>query len=447
MRRTLWVLIGLSLFLMGCVPKAAEEEIGTAESLPVITIGEDMSIIELATSFMEMFTTGRYEQMISDFNATENMRKAITAEIYAHAFDGMINQNGEFISYSVTEVISTSDFDVIPIVVTCEKDSLIVNVVFDSDKLLAGFNFALYTPPKEVPSSLIESDIEVVTGSYRMPGKLVLPEGEASVPLVIFVSGSGPNDMDSTIGPNKPLRDIAYGLAEEGIGSIRFTKRTAIYGKVIGECATIDVEYIQDVVSAYDLARSIERVDRQRIFLLGHSLGGNLIPMISQRLPATVGYIIAAGSVTPVEELMLLQYRHLLGKDGEISTDEKQILEKIENGVNAIGALTSESEYTSAELLGVPAVYWLSLKGYEPLEVAKGIEERLLILQGEKDYQVPMSEFSQWKEALPKAQFITYPELNHLFMKSNDTFDSNEYIDAQEVDIQVIEDIAGFINH
>ncbi|MDZ7606573.1 MAG: hypothetical protein U5K79_13515 [Cyclobacteriaceae bacterium] len=59
---------------------------------------------------------------------------------------------------------------------------------------------------------------------------MTLPKGKNSFPIVLFVHGSGPNDRDETIGPNKPFRDIAYGLAEKGIASLRYDKRTFVYG-------------------------------------------------------------------------------------------------------------------------------------------------------------------------------------------------------------------------
>lgn len=57
--------------------------------------------------------------------------------------------------------------------------------------------------------------------NYDLPGKLVIPKENEKYPLVIFVYGSGINNMDETIGPNKPFRDLAYGLGSLGIASLR----------------------------------------------------------------------------------------------------------------------------------------------------------------------------------------------------------------------------------
>ena len=97
--------------------------------------------------------------------------------------------------------------------------------------------------------------VTVVTGEYQMPGMLAMPEGKGPFPAVVLVSGSGPNDMDSTVGPNKPFRDLAEGLAARGVASIRYTKRTRQYGAKLGKDITLAQEVIDDAVSAAKFSR------------------------------------------------------------------------------------------------------------------------------------------------------------------------------------------------
>lgn len=75
-----------------------------------------------------------------------------------------------------------------------------------------------------------EREITVGAEGFKLPGTLTLPKSSATenrkFPLVILVHGSGPQDRDETIGPNKPFRDLAWGLAERGVAVIRYEKRT-----------------------------------------------------------------------------------------------------------------------------------------------------------------------------------------------------------------------------
>ncbi len=99
-------------------------------------------------------------------------------------------------------------------------------------------------------------------------------------------------------------------------------------------------------------------------------------------------------------------------------------------------------------VLSAPASYWLDLRGYDPPAAAQALTAPLLILQGERDYQVTMDNLAAWKRALdghPNVTFHTYPKLNHLFVAGEGKSLPKEYETPGHVDAAVIEDIAGWI--
>jgi uncharacterized protein len=101
-------------------------------------------------------------------------------------------------------------------------------------------------------------------------------------------------------------------------------------------------------------------------------------------------------------------------------------------------------------LLGarIPAKYSLDLRGYQPANEAVKMRQSMLILQGERDYQVTMDDFSNWKQALGLRKdvvFIAYPDLNHLFMTGKGKSRPEEYTVAGNVSPVVIDDIAKWI--
>src|SRR4029079_6112448 len=97
-------------------------------------------------------------------------------------------------------------------------------------------------------------------------------------------------------------------------------------------------------------------------------------------------------------------------------------------------------------LSGAPASYWLDLKSYDPAVAAAAVRTPLLILQGERDYQVTMADFARWKEIVgPRATFTSYPGLNHLFIAGTGKSLPSEYAVPSHVDEQVVRDIARWI--
>ena len=101
----------------------------------------------------------------------------------------------------------------------------------DAAGKIAGFSMrpppAAYVPPSYVdPSKFTEEEVSFGTAPWILPGTLAMPVGAGPFPAVILVHGSGPNDRDETLGPNKPFKDIALGLASRGIAVLRYEKRT-----------------------------------------------------------------------------------------------------------------------------------------------------------------------------------------------------------------------------
>lgn len=254
-----------------------------------------------------------------------------------------------------------------------------------------------------------------------MPGTLTTPTEGGPWPAVVLVHGSGPNDRAETIGPNRPFRDLALGLASRGIAVLAYDKRSLTHGAAMAAVKgmTVQDEVVDDAVLAVDLLRATGGVDPARVWLLGHSLGGMLAPRIAEQANGLAGLVILAGAARPLEDLILDQTRYLAQRDGNVTAPERSVLEKVEEQVAAIEDPDLDAGTPAADLLGVPASYWLDLRGYAATAVAATLDVPILVLQGERDYQVTMADFALWKKALGTRDDVTltsFPELNHLMM-------------------------------
>jgi dienelactone hydrolase len=266
-----------------------------------------------------------------------------------------------------------------------------------------------------------------------------------------LVHGSGPQDRDETVGRNKPFRDLAWGLASQGIAVLRYDKRTLTHAARFAtpkEPLTVKEEVIDDVLAAVALLHKNKAVDAKRIFVLGHSLGGILAPRIGKEAPDVAGLIILAGATRPLEDLILEQHTYLLSLDGPPSADGKAELEKIKAVVARIKDPKLSPEAPAAELFGGSGAYWLSLRDYHPAETARTLKQPLLILQGERDYQVRMTDFDGWKKALAErkdAELKSYAKLNHLFVEGEGAGTPAEYDSVGHVSKEVVDDVAAWI--
>jgi predicted alpha/beta hydrolase len=164
------------------------------------------------------------------------------------------------------------------------------------------------------------------------------------------VHGSGPLDRDETVFANKPFRDLAWGLASQGIAVLRYEKRTKQHAAKLGAIGgpwTLKEETIDDVLAAVALLRQTAGIEVTRIFVLGHSLGGMLIPRIGTRDAPIAGFIVLAGATRPLEDMILEQTTYLVSLEGSISQEKQAHLDEITKQVAHIKSLGPSDAHSS----------------------------------------------------------------------------------------------------
>ena len=257
----------------------------------------------------------------------------------------------------------------------------------------------------------------VVTGDIHLPATIMMPADARDVPIVVMVHGSGALDRDETIYTNKPFRDIASGLARKGIATLRYDKRTYVYRQPV---ASMDDETILDALSAIRLARR----HSTRVYLLGHSLGAMLAPVIAERSEEPLaGIIMMAAPARDMDIVVRQQFDYLLPSGASPDFKEQQI-----------------------ENLRQRSPHYLQPQGQTA--AARRLTLPMLILQGERDYQVTMEDYSLWQQVLKgktNVVYHSYPRLNHPFMEGDGKSTPMEYQMEGHVATYVIDDISSFI--
>ena len=395
-----------------------------------------------------------------DFNKAagfvdSGLRNEISAEAIGQAWNGLISQYGKFINRKDIQTAFASDSYEALAVCRFEKKSVAVKMSFTLTGRLQGFFFyprEEYTAPAYVNSALFtEQQVIVGSGKWALPGTLTLPKGKGPFAALALVHGSGPNDRDETMGPNKPFRDIAQGLASQGIAVLRYDKRTFAHNKEASEIKnfTVKEETVDDAVLAAELLRGRKEIVPSKVFVLGHSLGGELIPRIGAACGGQcAGFIVLAGSTQPDEDVLIRQLTYIFSLDGKISDEEREELEKTKADAARIKAPALSPGDPPID--GIPPAYYLDLRGYYSPDAAKKLGKPMLILQGERDYQVTISDFENWKKALSdktEVEFKSYTRLNHLFCEGAGTPLSTpgEYRKAANVAGYVIDDLASWL--
>jgi len=340
-----------------------------------------------------------------------------------------------------------------------EKGSLNVKLGFKPrDPLLYGVFFDKPKPPYDPPAyvdsaKLTATELKVGTGAMALPGTLVLPKGAGPFPVVLLVHGSGPNDQDESIGPNRPFRDLAEGLGSQGVAVLRWDKRP-LHMQALAikpDDITVKEEYLDDVTMAVAFAKTQPGIDPKRIFIAGHSQGGWLIPWFLEQNPEVRGGISLAGNARHMLELLVPQYEYLAKvDDGKIGPLEQAQIDNVREKVQRAQKKDLDPKTPKTDLpLNVPAPYWLSFQSYDAIATAKKTKQPLLFLNGGRDYQVTVKdELELWKKELagrPDVELRVYPKLNHPFIAGEGPSVPSEYEKPGHVDKIVIDDIKNFV--
>ena len=308
--------------------------------------------------------------------------------------------------------------------------------------------------PKE-PYPYYSEDVsfENRNANLNLAGTLTLPNKEGKFPVVILISGSGPQDRNEELLGHKPFLIISDYLTKNGIGVLRFDDRGV--GKSTGNYSTAtSADFASDVESAIIYLKSRKEIDATKIGLVGHSEGGVIAPMVTSKSDDVSYIALLAGTGIRGDKLLLLQQERIgramgisetqLQKSKEISAP---IFAMIVNSTQSQDLKTDVKEYLIQEVnklsddeipMGMgkdeatikgqvdqlTSPWMIYFMKHNPATVLENVKCPVLAINGEKDLQVPPNEnLSAIKSALEKGgnskvTTIEFANLNHLFQES-----------------------------
>ncbi|MEU7458631.1 alpha/beta hydrolase [Streptosporangium roseum] len=417
-----------------------------------MTMGTDPAATAVAV--VEMACEGRFADIERLF--TPSLRALVGAEVLQAAWTAEMGRRGPVgtVGEPVSEPAQAGLVRV-SVPVACEHAGLTVVVAVDHDGMLHDLRLTAITapwtpPPYADPARFDEHDVTVGDGPLAVAGTVSLPHGPGPRAGVVLLGGGGPFDRDATSGANKPLKDLAWGLAGRGVAVLRFDKVTHTHSEQVANAAgfTMTDEYVPHAVAAVRLLQRQPGVDPARVFVLGHSMGGKVAPRVAAAEASVAGLVIMAGDTQPMHQAAIRVIRYLASLDPGPAT-EAAVEAFTRQAAMVAGPDLSPSTPTEALLFGWPAAYWLDLRGYDPVATAAALDKPMFILQGGRDYQVTVADdLSGWKAGLahrPDVTIRVYDADNHLFFPGAGPSTPAEYEPPQHVDPAVVADIAEWL--
>lgn len=405
----------------------------------------------LATEIAAQLAKGDFDAIEARFST--QVAQALPHGQLAKLWASVVAKTGKLDSCGDPQVKTYAQGTAVTLACKFETITLPLVIGVDADAKIAGLRVlppveskVPWDPPPYAAKDAVTRDVMV----GDLPGTLTLPAGKGPFPALVLVHGSGPNDRDETIGPNKVFGDLAAGLAAHGVATLRYDKRTKAKPETLPKEITVKEEVIDDALAAVEVLAKTPEIAPKKIFVLGHSLGGYVAPRIAQKTKAIAGLVIMAGPTRPLQDLFVEQLQYIANIDGTVTADEQTGIDEAKKAAARITELQKGAQPNPGEMmLYVPPAYWKDLAGYDPAAVAATLKLPMLVLQGARDYQVTTVDFEGWKKALGKKKTVTltlYPKLYHLFIAGDGPSTPAEYGKPGHVDEQVVLDIAKWVS-
>jgi dienelactone hydrolase len=410
----------------------------------------------IATTIVEMARDGRFAEMEQLFGAP--LRAVVSAETMRAAWGTEIGSRGPVTTIGEPALTQGKDGLVrARVLVTCEQGALTVSMAIDGKGILQGLALLApdgapsWTPPAYAhPKKFAEREVAVGSGPLAVQGTLSLPHGRGPWPGVVLLPPMGSFDRDETSGLNKPLKDLAWGLASRSVAVLRFDMVTYTHSQQVAmkRDFTMTDEYVPYAVAAVRILQQQPTVDTTRVFVLGHSMGGKIAPRVAEALPSIAGLVIMAGDTQPMQRSAIRVARYL----AQLSPgpDAHAAMETMIRQAALVDSPELSPATPARELLfGLSGSYWLDLRSYDPVSTAAALDKPMFILQGGRDYQVTVEDdLSRWKAELgqrPNVTIRVYDADNHFFFPGAGPSTPAEYDPAQHVDPAVVADIATWL--
>lgn len=409
--------------------------------------------INKSNQFFDTLDSGKYDKAQAFFD--ESVQNKVTPEALETIWKQLKAQLGELEAVEGAQSKVQDEYQIVILNCKFKNGTQPFQFVYNDKEKLIGFfvapknSAASYKLPAYADSTqYTEKLITIQSGTHELPGMLTLPKTGSGFPIVVLIHGSGPADMDESVGMQKPFKDIAIGLANKGIATIRYVKRTTLYPAEFAEAFTLKEEVIEDAIAALNFAKKQPEIDPEQIFLLGHSLGGMVAPQIATLNPEIKGIILAAAPARKLTDIMAEQNNYMSGIYKDTSAVAKNMLTKTLKDLKMAATLKNGVLPADSMILGLPVSYWADINSLEQTAIAKKLKTNIFVLQGGNDFQVSEVDFNLWKAALKNkknASLKLYPMLNHLFSFVNEKGTINQYQQPGNVDEVVIHDIADWI--
>lgn len=279
--------------------------------------------------------------------------------------------------------------------------------------LILAAALAALAPAAAFAAAPVETFVEIPGGPGPLKGTMLAPADGPRSPAVLILAGSGPTDRDgiNPLGVKAPTyRQIAEGLAAQGVTSLRVDKR-GMFASGLAAADPNAVTVVDLAADAHSWAVKLKAdTGAPCVWLLGHS-EGSLVALIAAQNPRDIcGLILVAAPGRRLSDVLREQLK--------ANPANAPLLPQALPAIDALEAgKTVDTTGMHPALLGLfrPNIqhFLMVMFQQDPAKLAAAYKGPVLILQGDADIQVQVTDANLLKAAQPAATLVILPGVNH----------------------------------
>lgn len=309
---------------------------------------------------------------------------------------------------------------------------------------------------KKEPLPYSEEDIAFKSGRILLAGTLTTPKAEGIYPVVILLTGNGPQNRDEDIFGFKIFQNIADYLTKNGFAVLRYDDR-GVGGSTGNSMLSTTEDFANDALAAIDFLKKQKSIDKTKIGLLGHSEGAQIAELAAVNSKDISFIVLLSGNGVDGGTVLIEQQKLILKASGftdSLITHNTELQDKINNALSndidlnnirkdirafaekdyaglskdVKNSIQDKETYLNSNVQSQINIFnnpWFRYYvKYDPIPTLEKIKIPVLMLFGELDLQFPPSLNKQrMEDALVKAgnknfKSVVLPKANHLYQEA-----------------------------